>query len=142
MKAKVTSNATNAIHVQSDNDTFSLYSSSQVYNLKIVEVFKGKEQLNQLAGFTPSIRGESPMYTVELHTPPRFISCSFLLREGQEYLLSGRLDNNKLSSEFCDIRLEWGDITPRQEYGVRVKYAEDCYDGEIRVHNQFQDQWP
>ena len=52
------------------------------------------------------------------------------------------LDNNKLSSEFCDIRLEWGDITPRQEYGVRVKYAEDCYDGEIRVHNQFQDQWP
>lgn len=142
MKAKITSNATNAIHVQSDNDTFSLYSSSQVYNLKIVEVFKGKEQLNQLAGFTPSIRGESPVYTVELHTPPRFISCSFLLCEGQEYLLSGRLDNNKLSSEFCDIRLEWGDITPRQEYGVRAKYAEDCYDGEIRVYNQFQDQWP
>ena len=110
MKAKVTSNATNAI--QSDDDAFSRFGSPQVYNLKIVEVFKGKEQLRQLAGFTPSLRGESPVYKVELHIPPpRFISCSFQLREGQEYLLSGRVDDNKLSSEFCDIRLRWGDVT-------------------------------
>ena len=123
MRARVWSKGRDAIPAK--NDTYSSLSRAQVYTLKIVEVFKGKEQLKQLPGVV-SVGVRSPGYMVDLHTPSRDISCSFALHKGKEYLLSAYINNNKLHSNFCDIRQRWTYVTSEERAGVSGRYNESC----------------
>ena len=96
--------------IPTKNDTSNSFSRAQVYTLKIVDVFKGKEQLKHLSGVV-SVGVRSPGYMVDLHTPSRDISGSFALHKGKEYLLSAYINNTKLHSDFCDVSRRWTYVT-------------------------------
>ncbi|XP_078368995.1 metalloproteinase inhibitor 3-like [Oculina patagonica] len=107
-------------------DEFSfMFSPDQVYSLKIVEIFKGKEKVNQLPGvLSVGVRNSSLL--IELFTPTRFDPCSFWLQKGKEYLLSGYIHNNNLRSFYCDLHWRWSDVTPQLRAGLDGQYSNSC----------------
>lgn len=116
MRARVWSEPRDAAPTKGDE--FSFLFPDQVYTLKIVEVFKGNEKVKQLPGVSSiGVRGLGVL--IDLHTPTRFVSCSFMLQKGKEYLMSGFIHNEKLRSSFCDLRLKW---TPQ----LRALHSVNC----------------
>lgn len=111
--------------VPDKDNKFSSFFRDQVYSLKVVEIFKGKEKINLLPGVV-STGVRSPSLMIDLHTPTKFSSCSFRLHEGKEYLLSGNIFDNKLRSSFCNMRQRWTDVTPQQRAGLNGQYNKSC----------------
>lgn len=123
LRARVWSEPRDAIPTKGDE--FSFLFPDQVYSLKIVEIFKGKEKVNQLPGLV-SVGVRSPSLMIDLHTPTRFISCSFSLQNGKEYLLSGYIHNDKMRSSFCGFRWKWTHVTPQLSAGLKGQFNESC----------------
>ncbi|XP_078369442.1 metalloproteinase inhibitor 3-like [Oculina patagonica] len=123
LRARVWSEPRDADPVKGDE--FSFIIPDQVYSLKIIEIFKGKEKVNQLPGAL-SVGVRNLGLLIDLHTPTRFISCSFRLQKGKEYLLSGYIRNNKLRSSFCSLRWRWTHVPTQLRAVLNGQYSESC----------------
>ena len=108
-----------------DDDEFSSFYRDQIYSLKIVEIFKGENEISYLPGAV-SVGVRSPSLMVDIHTPTKWSSCSFRLHKGTEYLLSGYVIDNKLTSSSCYLRQEWTYVTPQQRAGLNGHYNKNC----------------
>lgn len=92
----------------------------QVYKLRIVTVFKGREHVQK--NLIPS----GSFYYVNLYTPNFGMSSRVLLDPRMEYLLSGRIMAGQLYASFCNWRQKWEDATDEQKEGVQLKYSKGC----------------
>ena len=125
LRARVWSDARDA--TPTADDEYSYKYPDRVYTLKIVEIFKGKKKLNKLPGADVSINVRSgPGLLIDLHTPNKHISNSFLLQQGKVYLLSAYIYRNKLRSSFCGMRVKWTHVTCQQRAGLNGQYSKSC----------------
>lgn len=119
---EVTSEDDNAPPLSSDDP-------DDVYSVKIVKIFKGKENATQLLGIK-SIGVRSPNLVIDFHTPARWwkmcIPSLIDLEHGHEYLLSGFIDEGKLHSSYCDMRYSWTSVTHRQRKGLNGQFHNNC----------------
>ncbi|KAL9973185.1 hypothetical protein ACROYT_G019603 [Oculina patagonica] len=125
LRARVWSEPRDAVPIKGNKTSSLFIDPDQIYSLKIVEIFKGKEKVNQLPGVL-SVGVRNSVLLVDLHTPSKTDSCSFWLQKGKEYLLSAFIHKNKLGSFFCDLRWRWTHVTPQLRAGITGQYNKSC----------------
>lgn len=107
----------------------STYEPDDVYSVKIVKIFKGKENVTRLPGIQ-SLGVRNPSLVIDFHTPAQWwkmcIPSLISLERGHEYLLTGYIHEGKLRSSYCDLRHGWASVTHQQRKGLHEEYGNKC----------------
>lgn len=124
-RARVLSGPRNDVAPQ-DNNFFGFV--DQVYSLKIVEIFKGKENVTQVNGVY-SFGVRNPSLMADLFTPSSIFSCDVQLKPGTEYLLTGHIydHDRKLRMNLCNWHPRWTNVTPSQREGLKGRFNAACW---------------
>ena len=97
----------------------------QVYSIKVIEIFKGKENVTQVKG-THFFGVRNPSLMADIFTPSKMFSCDVHLERGVEYILAGYIYDNKLRMHLCNWHEPWANVTPLQRKGLKGQFNVAC----------------
>ena len=94
----------------------------RVYDLKILEIYKGEDLLeNQTKNVEGNSSGKTNL-TVEVYVDRKVLRSD----AKTEYLLSGRIKNGKFHLNEGSWIEEWTNVTPEQKLGISGIYGQNC----------------
>ena len=101
------------------------YSGVRVFQLEILETFKGASRLNQTEGIHGNGPGQRSLFA-KAYTPRYDSMCGVSLRSGTVYLLGGYIRKGKLQLELCSLNEKWSQVTPGRRLGISRVYGQNC----------------
>ncbi|XP_078369478.1 metalloproteinase inhibitor 3-like isoform X2 [Oculina patagonica] len=104
---------------------------SRVFNLEILQTFKGASRVNQTEGIHQvNGSGQGSLFAKAFSEKDEG-ACGVFLTSGTLYLLGGYIGlkifrKNKLELDLCSLHEEWSRVTPSQRKGVSRIYGQNC----------------
>ena len=104
-----------------DNST-----GSRIYKLKILQTFKGAEDIKGSIGTKLKGKENRGKRVVRAYTDLESAACGIQLRKTKIYLLLGYIRERKLSLGSCQWYQLWKDTTDPQQRGLKKLYRRNC----------------
>ncbi len=98
---------------------------SRVFDLEILQTFKGASEVNQTEGIHVNGSGQGSLFA-KAYTHRDSATCGVSLTNGTVYLLGGLIRNGTLKLYLCDLNEKWSQVTPNQRDGFSRFYGQNC----------------